>query len=140
MPWSTKSEADAYLAKLPAECCHRCKFFDSFDALWMVEAPLHPRGVRPEMSGQCKRHAPQLFVDNDGDRGHWPEVESNEWCGDFQPATEDRGIGYTWIGRDGERDDLDTYTVMRDAYAVTRETPPDARPDAGGAARGGPPS
>lgn len=50
--------------------CETCKFF----------APPEPGG----QPGTCHRHPPQ--VPGDGNWGEWPEVRSDDWCGDYKES------------------------------------------------------
>jgi hypothetical protein len=53
-----------------SECCANCRFL-----------------VVREPSWECRRHAPVIAFPEDDprDRGWWPQVEHDEWCGEWEP-------------------------------------------------------
>jgi hypothetical protein len=67
-----------------SECCANCRF--------LVVSALKPIGPDDE-SRECRRHAPMIeprISPTEPDRGWWPQVEADEWCGEWQarPAAE----------------------------------------------------
>jgi hypothetical protein len=63
------------------ECCGNCRYF--------VEVEHGDAGDVEHTSRECRRHAPVLEprIDaNAPDRGWWPQVEPDEWCGEWQES------------------------------------------------------
>jgi hypothetical protein len=57
------------------ECCENCRYF------------VAGGGSRFQQSKECRRHAPVLEPRIDAsvpDRGWWSQVETDEWCGEWQ--------------------------------------------------------
>ncbi len=46
-------------------------------------------------SGECHRNAPQRIhgVGTGSDNQKWPCVNDDDWCGEFTPASVDKGVG-----------------------------------------------
>lgn len=40
------------------------------------------RALRALASGECRAEPPQIDAEHDG---HWPVIESAEWCGHYRP-------------------------------------------------------
>lgn len=56
--------------------CDGCWFFQGFS--------FHREGG----DGQCRRHAPELLSGQMIlNRGRWPEVAADDWCGDWKQDT-----------------------------------------------------
>ena len=52
-------------------------------------------GIHPLLSGDCKRHAPMVHVEDSNRKSVFPIVQENGWCGDHEPDLEKQ------VGRPG---------------------------------------
>lgn len=90
MGYATREQIEALLLPLADNSCVRCRFFEKFE-----EAVYHVVGdwTCVKIEGRCHRFPPS-FHDDDVDEDCYPIVCDSDWCGEFQPTTDDRGIEY----------------------------------------------
>lgn len=74
--------------------CYRCRWFEEWDPpLWEAHESTATGEVIWSVShqGECRRRCPQIvFIeefDEDPLTGHWPTVQSHDWCGEHDPRT-----------------------------------------------------
>ena len=89
--YATEIECRELIESLPNECCLRCRFFRIF------EEATYDSGFREAMTeGFCRRYPPGYYPDDASGGTSFPLVSGTEWCGEFDAASEDRGMDYVY--------------------------------------------
>jgi len=93
MPYANKEQCEKFLSQLPTECCLKCRFFTPYEPAYLVE---FEREFIVKLQGDCRRRSPVLMqIENVMDT-LFPEVRAEEWCGEFEMTSEERGIKYVY--------------------------------------------
>jgi len=91
--YANKEQCQKWLNKLPKECCFQCKFYHINDEAGLSVFKIdHATHEIVSVPGECRKKSPSLIQSHGEFVSSFPYMNAFEWCGDFVPNTETRGL------------------------------------------------